>query len=634
MNNHIPPVNTKLDGVATAIWLGSLVLGSLFFSSYALANALQTAQDKYVSNKVSEAVIAFETIASDLRAGNEERAEAARFRAKIAWLIYQDTATANRWLDRAAAAKHRMCATTASRIRFNVNNVNAAVLVHDLPSQADCNNDKDFLNLVLEFSRAQLRAAMLGCGASCAKRAANAIETRAPLQALDPDVLQLKLSLALFANDGKAAVAAWIDYTKQNSADAMVFGVSEADAKKILLNGLARSTLDDQVSLLKLLVRTGLHEDASWLHKQSPKAVQRRSQFVPIYAELRQTLLRRTTDFNRQIARNLEPDQKRYEKRLRAALSKAAAQLRPSGEDADNVLEQELGIFTATGNTGGVWSLHSGHKYIDASKEVEQLGKRAVVRFVMLDNMLGNGFQTWLWDGTAQTGGWAFDKTIVQVRKPYARSAIRAASRIQSEAGRKADDERLRELLEVDQARAESDPPVYLPGVALKLELSTIDAIHADIEAGIDNKRAEFVALYMAQDQERSIFIHEGRHIIDYAVFGQNAIEGDLLEYRAKLAELRFGRYPRSAFSTINAPNIGDQSAHGKANARLISALRIWMSKRASSLPGIDSLQPMLMQIDKLSDNALREFAIEHDPGFESADRLGAPKASSGDKSN
>jgi hypothetical protein len=29
----------------------------------------------------------------------------------------------------------------------------------------------------------------------------------------------------------------------------------------------------------------------------------------------------------------------------------------------------------------------------------------------------------------------------------------------------------------------------------------------------------------------------------------------------------------------------------------------------------------MSMQIDKLSDDALREFAIEHDPGFESADQ-------------
>ena len=42
----------------------------------------------------------------------------------------------------------------------------------------------------------------------------------------------------------------------------------------------------------------------------------------------------------------------------------------------------------------------------DRHRTVEQYGHKADVRFMMLDNIVSNGFQSWAWESGAQHGGW------------------------------------------------------------------------------------------------------------------------------------------------------------------------------------------------------------------------------------
>ena len=71
------------------------------------------------------------------------------------------------------------------------------------------------------------------------------------------------------------------------------------------------------------------------------------------------------------------------------------------------------------GRTAGYYDLHMGHSVVDQRREVEQYGRKADVRFVQLDHIVSNGFQSWAWEDGGQHGGWGGSTLIVQIRSVY-----------------------------------------------------------------------------------------------------------------------------------------------------------------------------------------------------------------------
>lgn len=267
------------------------------------------------------------------------------------------------------------------------------------------------------------------------------------------------------------------------------------------------------------------------------------------------------------------------------------------------------------GNTAGYFDLHMGHAVIDEERKVEQYGHCAKIRFVSLDGIVSNGFQSWAWDYKSQHGGWGTAESIVQIRPAYADGPLKRWRQISDPQQRKLKEERISMDSSEDDRRVEKNPITFLPGLAGRLRLAALDNLKANLSlTGLDGAtlRTSFIAELERIVREYSIFAHEGRHVIDKRLGVTNPEE---LEFRAKLSEIAFSSYPRLALcSGILSENMGSNTPHGRANLRVIKGLVCWMGKHADQIDGLDDSEPLLPQLDLLSDDQLREAARSMDP--------------------
>jgi hypothetical protein len=86
-------------------------------------------------------------------------------------------------------------------------------------------------------------------------------------------------------------------------------------------------------------------------------------------------------------------------------------------------------------------------------------------------------------------------------------------------------------------------------------------------------------------------------------------------EFQAKLSEVAFAPDPKLAMTGgILTSNIGSDSAHGKANTRIMKGVVEWMAEHQAEIAGLDSKRPLLPQLDRLTDDQLRAVMRGMDP--------------------
>ncbi|HJW95119.1 MAG TPA: hypothetical protein VJ901_16000 [Thermoanaerobaculia bacterium] len=339
----------------------------------------------------------------------------------------------------------------------------------------------------------------------------------------------------------------------------------------------------DRMAMAQQLVDARLFEQAALLAPERKDVVQ--------YAEWLRATKRRIDDYYRRTAQHdgvVQRDDRNAIDRELHGIAKP----------------NEFGRFGTEGETGGRFNYHVGHRVLDESRQVEQYGRKATVRFVMLDTMISNGYESWVWDGHGQHGGWGDKGLIVQVRPAYAEGAVIEWHRLMDPEARKKADEELERESKKDEERAAQNPYAFLHGLALRLARQAEEHLLARVP-----DRARWVAELARMTQESSIFAHEGRHAIDaqYAHIRSDAER----ELRAKLSELAFGPDPRLALADgIIVPNVGSDSPHGQANLRIMKGLVEWMKAHAK----LDPKRPVLPQLDTLTDEQLREAARSMDP--------------------
>ena len=239
-------------------------------------------------------------------------------------------------------------------------------------------------------------------------------------------------------------------------------------------------------------------------------------------------------------------------------------------------LRQAYGLFGTVGDTGGFDSVHLGHVVQDERQRIEQYGHRADVGFLVLDNMLSNGYQSWLWDGDAAAGGWTEDgPVIVQIRPEYVSGPMTMWRLATDAAARRKLLDQQQDQEAAERAALEGADVAYLPALAARLRLQYADRLLARVRAaarpGDDLRRAFLDECWRASFQQ-SIFVHEGRHALDRKLVTGFARFNDAnLEYRAELSELALADYPRLAFYNIDSSTIGGGSAHDKANGWIMA---------------------------------------------------------------
>lgn len=589
-----------------------------FVASCALVAAadaanLQEGLSAYRDNRIAEGERILTEVAADPAASEADRAEARRELGRIDWLVRGETDGIADALARAPADRDgcRTAALAARVFRDAGQNFDLAGAAARLTQCEGVVADRLRIDLARSYMANAARAPDQRA-AALAEAARLLGEVTMPRTA--SEIGAVRFSLALIQRDSASAFVAWREYFWLSETDAPQALNGYVGRVQTLFNaGLAPNAAPaDVVALLTMVARAGfiadvrhIAEEERLAERAADDATWRRiAALLRFDASVRATVLAG----NRRMVSGGRAGS--FERDVQSAMQTLMREAGLSGEPRQALFEA-FGLFGALGETSGYASLHGGYVVQDERVQVEQYRRSGDLRFVVLDNMISNGFESWLWDGWAQAGGWAPDNsTIVQVRPAYTRGPMEALTIARPGAAREA------RLADIARATAGETPTLAggavaaLPGRSDVLEMQAIDAIAARV--GTDN--STFIAEYWRLSVQHSIFIHEGRHVLDKASYrGGRSLRSEELEYRAKLSELALAEYPRMPLSNIVTQGPRD-TPHGNANGRIMTAYRDWMNANTAAIAGYDASLPALAQLEKLSDDQIRAVARSLDP--------------------
>jgi len=484
------------------------------------------------------------------------------------------------------------------------------------------------------------------------KKLAEAAALVQPMVRDEPGLLEpsrTALDAALLLDDGPAALAAWSSYyLGAGAADSMLLAGPRVVLSRVLpaWSGPTAGRRERE-DLVEALADSRFFTEASIVAKDPRVPRDARIDALPrvrdliLYESYIRDVRQATDLYYRDVARG-KPDSEAWIKRLRTRATRLWKGLSwPSSpppfdekvleDSADSELGSRFGTAGGIGVTGDVRDLHLGHRVVDEKRVADQYGRRAEIRFMALDAIVSNGYETWMWDGQGAHGGWGSVGLVVQVRPAYAGGGPRRwEETTDPERRAKALAETAAET-ERDRERAAKDAYSYLPGLAGRiLDQGLLKILDEEKARGLSGGalRAAFVAATDRAVIESSIFAHEGRHAIDSQF--EHIEDRATREYRAKLSEIAFAPAPRLAFGGILNDSIGNPTPHGQANLRLMQGLVGWMDAHRAEIAGLDAGAPLLPQLDRLTDEQLRAAARSLDPMATSAGDGGPKSASRG----
>ena len=573
--------------------------------------SLGGAQQAYAQNRIGEAERAYRTVL-DSSGDGRSRAVAARGLARIAWLGPRDVDAARDLLGHRYDGGAEDCANAIALARF-LRAAGRSTIV-DAPGSPDpCRGfrgqgDQLRAELILGDLEVMRRQPEL---AARARAAAVTLERGlSHLSDLVPAIQAVRLELAVAVGDAARAVAAW-----------RRFGVAgtRRDDSLLFSRGLAaRATLADRSMLLDRLARAGFRRAAGEL-----LAIVQAAPTGPASPTVRS--LAACTRFEQGVETAAEgqyrrmigvSNRKTYDSvaseladRLTALYTAANGEItdwsaRKPSDGPIYAVNQRCGITATFAFTGGFPGVHMGHAISSVRRTVRDDVTHAEVRFDLIDNMVTNGFQSWLWDGDRATGGWSGGGGVTQVRGPYIRRALEELALATADAIPSPDRESA-------ATRSSTDSAIrYLPDVEHQLAGQVAASVARQVGRGRPDFAEAFVARYLELDVEHAVWLHEGRHALDQARYkGDSALSAPEQEYRAKLSELAWAAMPRDAFASINDATVGDASPHGIANQRVLAGYREWIRGHGNVIGGYDSSESALRQLPRLSDDQIRDAA-------------------------
>lgn len=594
--------------------------------------SLQAADDTYFQMRVADSQAMFKAILDDPAAPAADKAGAARGLARIQWLIDLDATAAEATLERGLATGADLCGTLRMEVRIlreaGDPRAGAALAVR---RTADCPGVALTDRLLIDRGRAELAWSATARGSERRMAATRAKATLAGLSTLGlliPDATRLKLGLALQTSDGRMALEAWRDFFWLTDHNVPVsYKMNDETVASLFKRALGvRPALADEVGLEALLVRGGFYEEAKAFDAQRSLAARAadRPDYKPIavYLGFRRRFDAATLAFNRAQAHG-HGDGPAFEAQVLQILSETSTALGKGGGDPLAVMGAAFGLHGTMGKTGGVQSVHAGHVVEDNHYAVEQFGRRGTMRFVSVDNMISNGYQSWLWDGLAGAGGWSSDQDIVQVRGAYTPGAMNALASFDPEmVSRDQADQARGDRSDTEALKARS--VVFLPGLQRRLARQSREQIAAKAHAASartgEPYERTFLKTFWDAQVGHSIYIHEGRHALDHGAYpGDKALASSELEFRAKLSELELSEFPRMPLAVILSADIGDDTPHGIGDTRIMQGLSDWIGAHHAEVAGYDAGVAATEQIDKLTDAQIRAIAHDLDPQFKVA---------------
>ena len=600
----------------------ALALVELLLASAASAATLTDAQEAYDQNKVAVAERMFVEIADDRTATPDDRAGAGVAVARIAWMIDGNSKLALQRLDAARASGGKTCevSTMAARVLREARLFDQAIGQEAALLKA-CTDPA-----VRDEVRIQTIGARLdGAAAHPAQSRQLIAAAKADERLLTPDAGveagRVRLETALLTGDAEGAMAGWKDYFWLDDSDAPQ-ALQPLRATERFTRGLApNATVADRLKLAELLMRAGFAKESERFAAAAGLPASAASD--PLWRKLtaywaeRRKLEAEILRINRALARGAAKDSFSLEAPARAATAVLMTAAGANGDPAATLL-RDYGIVASVGTTSGYPSIHMGHLIEDHDDVVTQYGHSAKIHFRAIDNMVSNGFESWLWDGSAMVGGWTADGVIVHVRPGYVKSPLTGWRLTQDTVDRRKLIARQATRAAEDIAKLKQRPVASLKGLNDRLQMQYVDQILAAVRSRASSEadvRRLFLAEYSKANLNQSIRVHEGRHAIDNAMgLGTTQkVDQAVLEENAKLSELALTAYPRMALRNMDR-NLEGDGPHDRGGARIFEGYRRWMVAHTGEIMGYEPNVPVLAQMDKLTDSQIREIAMNLDP--------------------
>lgn len=620
---------------AGALALVLLVVGCAQPQAPDVVDSIDAAETAYFRFDRAGAASILERIAADADAPVEDRSEALRLLARFAALFDQDRSRALLLLDEAEALGVDEALASLERARTERESGNfeaarsaatrAAEMADNLPERLDAYTEfaaAALDEIVGPSLRSEAPTLDRGLLSEALAKVDTVLQERSGL--LTPS--HIALELALLLGDGPSALQAWRSYFRISPAAAP--GSVLAEPARVLGRDLPLwqgQPLEEatRIGLVLALADSRMFEAASLLATGAVDADPRIRE-ITAYQSYLASIGQRTTAYYRAAAAG-NGNQTAYKADLlhearalwlRLTWPTDAPLFSVSAFEAE--IDRRFGTEMNFQDANGHFGLHMGHRVIDETYQVEQYGKEASLRFISLDFMVSNGYSSWFWDGRANVGGWARDPTIIQVRRAYAGAGVGAWEQISDPKMRAETEEDIAELEPEDIRLARENPYAYLPGLARRIEHTAQDRLIGELRASRlepSALRLAFIAEIERIDLEASIVAHEGRHAIESRYALNFLRPGANREFLAKLSEVGFSSAPFLAIGGgILTRNIGDGTSHGDANERIMRGLVEWTDRNQESIAGFDPTLPTLPQLDRLSEEQLRQAFRSMDP--------------------
>ena len=611
-------------------------------SSFGQSNAggvgdIVSARRAYNAAKHELAYQQFESIWKDSEAVEADRLEAGRHLVKMNWRLYDNHKKAHKLLDKLEKEASELGKAFALRSRlFADENELEKAIVAARKGVSLSVGEAELLKAVLAYGTAVLALSAEELNET-GNLSANMIETLTVAQRQLADWLtdkpdnfylaRLQLGHALLLGKGEEALSAWRLFFRLNEvsqvhpsliAEPNAFELalrswqgSVAETKaKVLIKGLAESGFIDCAMLVKQMAfARESHDDpeisalehyATYLDRLD--ATVKHFYKGTVRGEVDVYDLNKAFNedsewlWNQMIWRGSRP------KYSRSAFIK-------------EVRKRYKGLILFN-TVDSFYGLHVGQIILDDKRIIRQYGQEAEFQYTLIEHALTNGYVTWFTDGENAVGGWASSTgAFVQVRTGLNSKVTELWAMLEDPVERKKMAEQVARMSQGEEARARKNPYAYLPGLQFRLILEDSRAVVDSLRAtGLSGNalRYTFISYMESMAEAAKIYAHEGRHSIDMKYKYQTGSAN--LEYTAKLSEIYFADRPFFMLGTLISSNLGNGTAHGDANLRLIKGIVGWMEANQSKIEGFDPTKPTLPQVGKMTAAQLKQAVRSLDP--------------------
>lgn len=553
---------------------------------------LNSGQLAYIQRDVSAAMEIWREVAADESARAEDRTDALQLLSRTSWRIYQNTddgiafAFAADDIDDTFATNAIALSDAYRQAGDYEAALNAArVAITRAADPLERNDAANAFARAAVASTAGLRLDQLSrVNLAILKEARDTLEPFFAQPPANLETSELALEVAVLLDDGPAILRAWGSYYHSPTG---VSSTADQSAAAEILNARlpewqgVNSTFEARRDVVLALARSHFYALASQVatdqRSAHSEAMLQDAQVAEVLdiTDYLTALTQHTNEYYRRIA------EANSSSVLLSAL--LALQYRGGRSDLERDLWQDISaredlgsyshdafreeasrrfmFYSSEGSTSGVYDSHAGHRVLDTTVVADQFGRTAELRFVVVGRMVSNGYESWLWDGRQQHGGWAKTDAIYQVRPAYADGPLRRWHEVTDPGLRTQREDEIERLTAADALVAQQTPVAFFGGLASRLQWQGLNGIleHARVTSPPELVRQAFILELGNTTFQYSIFAHEGRHALDKNFaepwVRENSAE---LEFRAKISEVVFSDWPRLAFGSIFNPNMGE----------------------------------------------------------------------------